>query len=130
MPAGSSGTNGFCSDSAGFNATGFPSLHKTFGWQGGVAGGTRTVNGDGSVTWQAVHAGSVFSGAIGSLSISAGSPNAQCPISTPEYSLAGGTIADGGTQIASFDVDVFGDGTLTVTSSGVQYVIDDWHVVQ
>lgn len=183
MTAGSSGTNDFCSDSAGFNATGFPALDETFGWQGGVSEGTRTVNANGSVTWQATHAGSVFSGAIGSLSIAAGAANASCPIATPEYTLSGGTqgssytipvtatftsgwltdltvsgatlasgatltvttntnleptnddfisgsISMSGSQIASFDVNTFGDGTLTITSSGTQYVIDDWHVVK
>lgn len=183
MLAGSGGTNQFCSDSAGYNATGFPSLNETFGWEGGVTSGTRTVNGNGSVTWQATHAGSVYKGAIGSLSIDTGSPNTQCPITTPEYSLSGGsqassytipvtatfvqgwltdltvtnavlangdtlnvttntslqptnadfisgTVTNGSTQIATFNVDTFGDGTLTITSSGAQYPIDDWHVVK
>jgi len=184
MQAGSSGVNAWCGDSAGYNATGIASLNETFGWQGGVAsGGTRTVNGDGSVTWTSTHSGSVYTGAIGSLSISIGSANTACPISTPEFTLAGGTsqgaysipvsatylhgeltnlvvtnatLANGNTlnvatnssvspansnfitgtisgssgQIATFAVDCFGDGTLTVTSSGAQYVIDNWHVVR
>ena len=184
MQAGSSGTNNWCGDSAGYNATGIASLNETFGWQGGVlTGGTRTLNNDGSVTWSATHAGSVFTGAIGSLSIAIGSENTTCPIATPQYTLSGGTsqgaysipvtatymhgeltnltvdnaqlangntlnvttngnvsntssnfitgtIANGSTQIATFAVDCFGDGTLTVTSSGAQYVIDDWHVVK
>src|SRR5579872_3781034 len=68
--AGSNGTNSFCSDSAGFNATGIQSLGETFGWQGAVlTGGTRTVNADGSVTWTATHTGSTFKGAIGALSL-------------------------------------------------------------
>ncbi len=184
MQAGSNGTNAWCGDSAGYNATGIASLNETFGWQGGVlTGGTRTLNNDGSVTWTATHAGSVFTGAIGSLSIAIGSENTTCPISTPQFTLSGGTsqgsysipvtatymhgeltsltvtnaqlangntlnvttntnasntssnfvtgtIANGSTQIATFAVDGFGDGTLTVTSSGAQYVIDDWHVVK
>lgn len=183
MLPGSNGVNSFCSDSAGFNATGIASLNETFGWQGGVSGGTRTVNNDGSVTWAATHAGSAFKGAIGSLSINVASANTGCPIATPEYSLAGGTqgnaysipmtvtykagilqnltitnatlangntlnvatnasvpptssgfitgtVANNGTQIATFSVDAFGDGTLTVTSSGAQFVITDWHVVK
>ncbi|MGB6984618.1 MAG: hypothetical protein WBD74_01440 [Candidatus Aquilonibacter sp.] len=184
LQAGSNGSNAWCGDSAGYNATGIASLNETFGWQGGVlSGGTRTLNNDGSVTWTATHAGSVFTGAIGSLSIAIGSENTTCPISTPQYTLSGGssqgsysipvtatymhgeltsltvtsaqlangntlnvttntnvsktssnfitgTIANGSSQIATFAVDCFGDGALTVTSSGKQYVIDDWHVVK
>jgi hypothetical protein len=183
MQPASNGVNDFCADAAGYNATGIARLNETFGWQGGVASGTRTVNADGSVTWQATHDGSAYKGPIGSLSIDVGSANTACPIATPEYTLAGGTqggsssipvtatfkmgwlidltvtdavlasgntlnvvtntnlqptnadfitgsISNGGTQIATFNVDTFGDGTLTITSSGVQYVIDDWHVVK
>lgn len=184
MQAGSNGTSAWCGDSAGYNATGIAAMNETFGWQGGVlSGGTRLLNNDGSVTWTATHAGSVFTGAIGSLSIAIGSENTTCPIATPQYTLSGGTsqgsysipvtttymhgvltnltvtnaqlangntlnvitnssvsntssnfitgtIANGSTQIATFAVDCFGDGTLTVTSSGAQYVIDDWHVVK
>ena len=184
MQAGSGGVNTWCGDSAGYNATGIASLNETFGWQGGVAsGGTRTLNNDGSVTWTATHAGSVYTGAIGSLSIAIGAENTACPIATPQYTLAGGTsqgsysipvtasyvhgeltnltvtnatlangytlnvttnssvsntssnfitgtITSGSTQIATFAVDCFGDGTLTVSASGAQYVIQDWHVVK
>jgi len=179
----SGATNNFCSDSAGYNATGFARLGETFGWQGGVNGGTRTVNSDNSVTWTATHAGSVFKGPIGGLSINAGTQNTACPISTPMFTLAGGTsigtysipvtatylhgmlesltiqnatlangdtlnvttnssqspqsstyitgvVSNAGTQIATFGVDAFGDGTLTVTKTGAQYVITDWHVVR
>jgi hypothetical protein len=184
MQAGSGGVNAWCGDSAGYNETGIASLNETFGWQGGVlSGGTRTVNGDGSVTWTATHTGNAYNGAIGALSISAGTPNTACPISTPAYTLAGGTaggsytipvsatfvhgeltdltvtnaslasgntlnvttnsnaspansafitgtVSNGSTSIATFAVDAFGDGTLTVTASGVQYVITDWHVAK
>ncbi|HTV92208.1 MAG TPA: hypothetical protein VMG98_05790 [Verrucomicrobiae bacterium] len=184
MQAGSSGVNAWCGDSAGYNATGIAALNETFGWDGGVSsGGSRTLNGDGSVTWTATHTGTVFTGAIGSLSIATGSENTTCPIATPQYALAGGTpqgnysipvtatylhgeltsltvtnatLADGntlsvttnsnvsptnsnfvtgtitssGSPIATFAVDCFGDGTLTMTASGKQYVIDDWHVVK
>ncbi len=81
----------FCSDSAGFNATGDQSLNETFGWAGLTPSGTRTVNNDGSVTWQSTHTGTVYTGAIGGLSIQAGVQNTACPISTPMYTLAGGT---------------------------------------
>ncbi len=183
LPA-SSGVNEFCGDSAGFNATGIASLNETFGWQGGtLQPGTRTLNSDGSVTWQSTHTGNGFKGAIGSLSVNTGTQNTACPITTPMFTLSGGTqggsysipitatyaggeltnltvsnaqlangnslnvvtnagqpplsstfisgtIANAGTQIATFAVNAFGDGTLTVTSSGTQYVMNDWHVVK
>jgi hypothetical protein len=184
MQPGSNGVNTWCGDSAGYNQTGIASLNETFGWQGGVlSGGTRTVNADGSVTWQATHTGSVESGAIGAIAIASGTSNTACPISTPAYTLTGGTtdgsytipvtttflhgeltqltvtnaslangdtlnvstnsgvsptnaafitgsVANGSSQIATFAVDCFGDGTLTVTGTGAQFVIDDWHVVK
>jgi hypothetical protein len=173
----------YCSDSAGYNATGFAALNETFGWQGIATNGTRTPNADGTVTWSATHAGTNEQGAIGSLSIQTGAANSTCPIATPRYRIAGGsatgsytlpitatfrhgllaaltianatlangdtlnvatnpsvlptnalfvqgTVSNGSTQIASFSVDAFGDGLLTVTSSGKQYVITDWHVVR
>jgi hypothetical protein len=182
--SGGSSATGYCGDSAGFNATGFARLGETFGWQGGVlSGGTRTVNGDGSVTWAGTHTGTTFKGAFGSLSVAAGVQNTACPISTPMFTLSGGTstgsfsipvsvtyvsgvisnltianatlangdtlnvttntgappssstfiqgvIASGATQVATFAVDAFGDGTLTVSSTGAQYVITDWQVVR
>jgi hypothetical protein len=184
MQAAASGTNGFCDDSAGFNVTGSTTLGETFGWAGGVlAGGTRTVNSDGSVTWTATHAGTGYKAPIGGLSLATGTLNTACPIATPAFTLAGGTsegtysipvvatyrsgvlqsltvtnatlsngntlsiattpgalpssptfitgtIAQTGTQIATFSVDAFGDGTLTVTKTGAQFVITDWHVVK
>ncbi len=41
-----------------------------------------------------------------------------------------GIVSNGGAQIATFNVDAFGDGTLTVTPSGAQYVMTDWHVIK
>lgn len=174
----------FCGDSAGYNVNGVASLGETFGWQGGAfSAGTRTVNADGSVTWTATHAGSTAKGAIGSLSIGVGTQNTACPITTPMFTLVGGTslgsysipavasyksglligltisnatlasgatltvttntgvsptntnfitgvIANAGTQVATFTVDAFGEGTLTMSSGGTQYVITDWHVVK
>ena len=40
-----------------------------------------------------------------------------------------GLISNGRTQVASFRTDVTGNGTLTITSTGAQYVIADWVVV-
>jgi len=91
----------FCSDSAGFNVTGIPSLSETFGWQGGVpVGGSRTPNSDGSVTWAATHSGAAFKGAIGALSIATGATqNTSCPITSPRYTLSGGTQVGGAYSI-------------------------------
>lgn len=84
-------TSNFCSDSAGFNATGDAALNETFGWAGIMPSGTRTVNGDGSVTWNTTRTGTAYTGAIGALSIQSGPQNTACPISTPMFTLAGGT---------------------------------------
>lgn len=39
-----------------------------------------------------------------------------------------GTIADGSLRVAAFSVNAFGNGTLTVVSTGAQYRIVDWTV--
>lgn len=92
LQASSANSATFCSDSAGFNATGNAALGETFGWAGMVPSGTRTVNSDGTVTWNVTHEGSTYTGAIGSLSIEAGAQNTACPIATPMFTLAGGTL--------------------------------------
>jgi hypothetical protein len=175
-------SNTYCGDSAGYNSTGFAKLGLTFGWQGIASNGSRTVNGDGSVTWGATHAGTSSQGAIGALSIATGTESTACPIATPMFALAGGTqdgtydipvsatflygvltnltvtgatlsngntltvsttpgvlptsssfiqgtIANGTKQIATFSLDCFGDGILTVSGTGAQYAVTDWHVV-
>jgi hypothetical protein len=109
----------FCADSAGFNATGNQSLNETFGWAGMTPSGTRTVNSDGSVTWQSTHSGTVYTGPIGGLSIQAGVQNTACPISTPMFALAGGT-AKGEYSIpisATFSHGIL--TTLTVTNASL-----------
>lgn len=183
MAPSTSNVSSFCSDNAGYNDTGVASLNETFGWANTTASGTRTVNSDGSVTWASTHNGTAYKAAIGGLSIAVGTANTACPITTPEYTLAGGTatgtysipvsatfnhgllvnlsvtnatlangntlnvttnssvppqnvgfitgvIANNGTQISSFSVNAFGDGTLTITSSGTVYTMSDWHVVK
>lgn len=40
-----------------------------------------------------------------------------------------GIIANGRIQVATFVANAFGDGTLTITSTGAQYAIGDWIVV-
>ncbi len=183
--AANAGVSTYCGDSAGFNATGISSLNETFGWAGGnLPGGTRTVNSDGSVTYSATQSGTSYVGGIGALNIATGTQNTACPISTPDFTLTGGTskgsysipiaatykagllenlsvtnaqLVDGdtlnvttntsqpptssnfisgvltnssGTQVSTFAVDAFGDGTLTVTQSGAQYVMNNWHVIK
>lgn len=185
IAAANAGVSTYCGDSAGFNATGISSLNETFGWAGGnLPGGTRTVNSDGSVTYSATQSGTSYVGGIGALNIAIGTQNTACPISTPDFTLAGGTsrgsysipiaatykagllenlsvtnaqLVDGdtlnvttntsqpptssnfisgvltnssGAQVATFAVDAFGDGTLTVTQSGAQYVMNNWHVIK
>jgi hypothetical protein len=88
----SNNSSTFCGDSAGFNATGNASLNETFGWAGIAPSGTRTINADGSVTWNVTHEGTTYTGPIGGLSIQAGVQNTNCPISTPMFTLAGGTV--------------------------------------
>lgn len=91
LPFGSSSST-FCGDSAGFNATGDASLNETFGWAGMIPTGTRTVNSDGSISWNLTHEGNTYTGAIGGLSVQAGVQNTNCPIATPMFTLAGGTL--------------------------------------
>lgn len=81
----------FCSDSAGYNATGDAALGETFGWAGVMPTGTRSPNQDGSVTWSTNRSGTAYTGAVGGLSIQTGAQNTTCPISTPMFTLAGGT---------------------------------------
>ncbi|MEO9169946.1 MAG: hypothetical protein ABI282_05900 [Candidatus Baltobacteraceae bacterium] len=178
----SKGLSQFCSDQAGFNALPVTPSNMTFGWAGQVAGGSRTANSDGSVTWTATHIGSAFTGPVGSLNVALGTQSSKCPLSSPIlFSLSGGknvgnhtipvvatykqglltnlsisnaqlsngltlsvvtnpavlpqdanfitgSVSNKSGTLASFGVDAFGDGTLTVVSSGTQYAITDWHV--
>jgi hypothetical protein len=39
-----------------------------------------------------------------------------------------GTIANGSTELATFHTNAYGEGTLTITSTGAQYAIADWIV--
>lgn len=84
-------TTTFCGDSASYNATGLAALSGTTGRAGVIPTGTRTVNSDGSITWTATHTGTTYAGAIGALSLGAGNQNTACPITTPMYTLQGGT---------------------------------------
>ncbi len=181
LAASSGNSTTFCSDSAGYNAAGISG--ETYGWAGLLPSGTRTLNSDGSVTWQSTHTGNIYTGSVGSFSIAIGNQNTACPISTPMFSLAGGTLkgsfsipvtatfargilinlaitnatlvngdtlnvttntnlqppdphfisgtlTKSGTAVASFNVNAFGDGVLTVAATGKQFVINDWHVVR
>lgn len=183
VQAAAANSSTFCSDGAGFNATGIQSLNETFGWAGIMPSGTRTLNSDGSVTWNTTRTGTTYTGPIGGLSIAAGVQNTTCPIATPMFTLAGGavkgtynlpisatylhgilinltitnatlangdtlnvvtnsgvqpsdmhfisgTLTNNGAQVATFNVDAFGDGVLIVASTGKQFQIEDWHVVK
>lgn len=184
MMPGSRSSSAFCGDSAGYDPSGIVSLDSTFGWQGGVlSGATRTVEGNGFVSWSAAPAGTAYGGAIGSLSLATATQNLTCPIARPDFTLTGGSalgtyripinvtfhrgriwsltvhgatlpggdtlsvktnharhqashdyisgaMMNGRTSIATFGVNAFGNGTLTVTSTGAQYKIADWIVVQ
>ena len=182
MMPGSQASNAFCEDSAGYDPAGIASLDETFGWQGGVlSAGTRTSAAN-ATTWSATPAGTAYSAPIGALSIGTGAQNLSCPISTPDFSLDGGTaigtysmpisvefdrgilwslsvrnarlpngdtlnlrtvghqrarhdyivgrLTNGQTPIATLSLNGFGNGELTVTSTGAQYKIVDWMVVQ
>jgi hypothetical protein len=98
----SGNVNAFCGDSAAYNSIGVTSTGATFGWSGGtLSGGTRTANANGSVTWSGTHAGTVYQGPIGSIGLAIGIPNTSCPITTPAYTLTGGTVKNGSTSAIS-----------------------------
>jgi hypothetical protein len=169
----------YCQSSAGYSATGIPSLDETFGWESGAyAGGSRTIDGRGSATWVANASGAVVRGAIGSLSVRRSASGATCPMMLPAYVVKGGasasafvipiamtfhrgtlvnlsvpgarfstgeslyvattngrrgasmsgTITNGRVRLGSFRTDASGNGTLTITSTGAQYVVADWIV--
>ena len=89
------GTN-FCGDSAGFNDEKLESLGQVSGWQNLLANGSRTVNNDGSTTWSTTNAaGSAYSAVPGQFSVAQGTLNTACPISTPAFTLNGGTLISG-----------------------------------
>jgi hypothetical protein len=56
------------------------------------------------------------------------STNASEPPQSAEFIT--GVVSNGTTQVATFAVNSFGDGTLAVTKTGAQYVITDWHVIR
>ena len=118
VAASSANSTTFCDDSAGFNATGNQALNETFGWAGVTPNGTRTVNSDGSVTWQTTHTGTAYVAPVGAFSIQAGAKNASCPIATPMFTLTGGT-AKGQYDIpisATFMYGILTDLTVTNAS--------------
>lgn len=95
----------FCGDWAGYNATGVGhTSNTTFGWAGGFVSGTRTLNGDGSVTWNGKRDTIFYEGHLGHLKIVQGSYNSACPISKPAYTIGGGTAqgTSTGTTMATF----------------------------
>jgi hypothetical protein len=118
MQATTTNVNNYCTDSAGYNALGITKLGLTFGWQGGAfSGGTRTQNADGSITWVATHTGQTESAPIGGLSIVTGTLNTACPITTPAYTLTGGTTKGNYTIPISVTYDLGIIRNLTVTGA-------------
>jgi hypothetical protein len=114
----SNNVSAFCSDWAGYNATGIARLGATFGWAGGfLSGGTRTVNGDGSVTWTGSRSATLYEGPIGGLSIAQGTLNNACPIATPAYAIAGGTQK--GSSIGSLSATFYNGWMRSLTISRV-----------
>jgi hypothetical protein len=172
------GVGDYCQSSAGYSASGIPSLDATFGWQSGaVSGGKRAADVRGTALWSARASGAVVQGAIGSLSIERNMASASCPMNAPAFVLKGGTsenafeipiamafrhsqlfnlsvasgrfasgdtldvtttsrqpvevngvITTGRTQLATLRTNAAGNGKLTITSTGAQYVVDDWIV--
>lgn len=170
----------FCQGTAGYNATGIPSLDATFGWESGAfSGGSRTIDGRGSAVWSANATGAVLQGPIGDLSVGRSGTRATCPMTVPVYVVKGGqsasafsipiamsfhrgelsnltvegarfssgealyastvasrsrlavngSISNDRKQLATFRTNMQGNGILTITSTGAQYVIADWIVV-
>ncbi|MBV8490853.1 MAG: hypothetical protein JO199_10030 [Candidatus Eremiobacteraeota bacterium] len=184
MLASNGAVNDYCTDSAGFNSIGIKRLDATFGWEGGAfSSAYRTLNADGSVSWIATHTGSGETAPIGGFSIATGASNTVCPITTPAYTLQGGTsrgqytipvsvtydqgvirslsitnatLAAGNTlnvsskagvppgslnfingtlsnatgALATFSVNAFGTGMLTVVKTGTVYQIEGWNVIR
>lgn len=93
-PASPPFTRTYCTDAAGFNATGFPHLGVTYGYQNAIASGSYSNNG-GSETYTATRVGESFSGPIGGLNIGIGTQNTSCPISNPMFTITGGSQMGG-----------------------------------
>jgi hypothetical protein len=89
----------YCEGSAGYSATGIPSLDATFGWEGGTLespgspSSVRTDDGEGIVTTSSTQRGNIFIGPIGSLWLNAGRPASGCPAAARTQTVAGGTPA-------------------------------------
>ena len=173
----------YCGDSAGYSGEEHAGNDALFGYQNLLSSTTRTVNTDGSVTYALNGSGSIYTVTPpASFTLNQGTLNTSCPITTPAFTLGGGTlkssygggtfsvtflhgvilnltitneqlsngytlnvttsasaaptsssfitgtITKSGTTVATFSVDAFGDGTLTVTSTGAIYTMKHWHV--
>ncbi len=94
MPARGDDGNALCAGSAGYDASGIPSLDATFGWQGATVDSPRSIRRDdraGGVTVSTTQIGSAVAGPIGSLSLLAGPPRKACAATT--NTLVGATTA-------------------------------------
>ena len=82
----------FCMDSAGFENAG-STAESSYGWHGGTSSESPSrivTNSDGTLTYSSVHEGKTETSGFDGIDITAATPNAACPIKTPEYGLSGG----------------------------------------
>jgi hypothetical protein len=75
------------------------------------------------------HRGSLWSLSVSNAKLADGSRLNATTSSQRRRVYVNGVIARVGTEIATFRTDALGNGTLTITSTGAQYVIADWIVV-
>ena len=114
--------------SAGTQNTACPIATPMFTLTGGTSTGTYTIPTvatfkSGLLTGLTINNAGLANGTTLSVTTNAG-------VSPTSGNFISGVIANGGTQVATFNVDAFGDGTLTMSAGGSQYVIVDWHVVK
>lgn len=122
------GSIGSLSLATGVANTACPIVTPMFTLAGGTAGGTSNI----PVSATYLH-GVLTNFAITNATLANGNTlnvTTNASVGPGSSSYITGVIAKAGAQVATFAVDAFGSGTLTVTSSGAQFVITDWHVVK
>ena len=122
------GTIGALSIATGSPNTGCPIATPMFALAGGTSGGSY------SIPTVATYKGGLLIGlTITNASLANGTTlnvTTNTSVSPTSNLFISGTIANGGTGGATFSVNAFGDGTLTMRAAGTPYVITDWHVVR
>lgn len=124
----SKGAVGSLSIATGTPNTGCPIASPLFSLAGGTSGGSYSIP-----TVATYKAGLLIGLTIANASLANGTTlnvTANTNVSPTSNLFISGTIANGTTQVATFAVDAFGDGTLTMSAGGTPYVITDWHVVR